>query len=113
MDYKFTFEDGSASLMHYGKKGMKWRHHKRAETGDGQQDYNDKTRAYATDLAKWGWNNEVRKSSSRMPLVRHVLNYLGGASEENTRNRGRARRAASQKRKNGFSKIKKYLYSGR
>lgn len=24
MDYKFTFEDGSASLMHYGKKGMKW-----------------------------------------------------------------------------------------
>ena len=24
MDYKFTFEDGSESLMHHGVKGMKW-----------------------------------------------------------------------------------------
>lgn len=24
MDYKFTFQDGSESLMHYGVKGMKW-----------------------------------------------------------------------------------------
>jgi hypothetical protein len=24
MDYKFTFEDGSEALLHYGVKGMKW-----------------------------------------------------------------------------------------
>lgn len=24
MEYKFAFEDGSESLMHYGKRGMKW-----------------------------------------------------------------------------------------
>ena len=24
MDYKFTFQDGSEALMHYGVKGMKW-----------------------------------------------------------------------------------------
>ena len=28
MDYKFTFEDGSEAIMHYGVKGMKWRHRK-------------------------------------------------------------------------------------
>lgn len=27
MEYKFTFEDGSESFMHYGVKGMKWRQH--------------------------------------------------------------------------------------
>ena len=27
MEYKFTFEDGSESFLHYGVKGMKWRQH--------------------------------------------------------------------------------------
>ncbi len=27
MDYKFTFEDGSEALVHYGVKGMQWHKH--------------------------------------------------------------------------------------
>ena len=33
--YKFTFEDGSESLAHYGVLGMKWGHRKDPERGSG------------------------------------------------------------------------------
>lgn len=35
MDYKFTFEDGSEALMHYGVKGMKWGKRKALDVSGG------------------------------------------------------------------------------
>lgn len=43
--YKFTFEDGSEAIMHYGVKGMKWRKHKVQEEG------------YQIDPDKFGYEN--------------------------------------------------------
>lgn len=35
MDYLITYENGNNAILHYGVKGMKWRHHKDTEQQGG------------------------------------------------------------------------------
>lgn len=46
MDFKFTFEDGSEAIAHYGVKGMKWRQHKAQQ----EEDYKNESEVNAMEF---------------------------------------------------------------
>lgn len=85
MDYKFTFEDGSEYLAHYGKVGMKWRKGRKTPirtpgTGMIQRGMND--------LTPTGHSDSANRVATQKNMSRRLTNILNAKKPSRNGSKG-------------------------
>lgn len=116
MEYKFTFEDGSESIMHYGVKGMKWHKHLKGSLYDevldsGQRSgsaeefagnlagkvYDSTAKPYV-DSAAAKANDTIKKYNRIMERERNLTDSERQALREKARAEKKARKKAEKEK---------------